>query len=684
MTVDDPASSKPRRAVAAGSSFRTVITDALRDMVPFWMGAAILSVLVVGLSFVTDLGFASAQQMRRVVASVLTLASVAVIGGLLGTRLLVHDLVNGRLGFFLRWPVGGRALWLGRLVGAWIGLIGLCAILLAPSLAVDSAPSAWFADLGVSLGQPDSSTADLARWLDLSPAVVVLGLTLGGVGVRLALLCLAWLLLTHLLATTLILRSTWSLLDLVALGAVGAVLAESVHALARWEAVMSSRLLLQLLLLGFLALVVIAGARQLESGRVRVDRSHAAFSSTLWPLVALLLAVGSVWVSWATSPSADEFSDAGVVRRTEDGARLLLWGRFAGRGDVAGMLEIDIESGTRRLIGPGGGASTFAHAAAAPRFVVARCPGLGRDDCNLEWHDRSTGRVEALPFQVSGRWAPLAISPDGRTVALQPRDDADSLVIWDVESASPIRRIEVPALSSLHDLGDGSLWAIASSDQRLLDVDVQTGAVTELGTASTVVRSVDGRWLATSVPDPESGESIDPDAAVDLWSLDGERTPRRLDLGPTPRLGAPPLFLADGRLAVQLRMTDAELRLFAPDGTIDRAVPLPPGVWLLAGERGGALVFAKLGRESEDVSDPVVDRLAVEPWRTRSTWTLDLADGRMSRLGSGFAPIPHPGGSAPADLFRSADALFHWPAAGEPERLVGVTPWTTAATRPVL
>jgi hypothetical protein len=257
---------------------RGTLTVAAREIAErklLFLGAVAAGLLPLGLPLLPALR-GSAHDARSV-AMFLPAAAIAVAFPLVfGATILVGDIAQKRLAFYFSRPLSSASIWSGKLLGAFLIVIGCTILAAAPVLLVEGKGAFSVATGGL----------DVRDVLVLTlPAVLLL------------------LLLAHVVASMARLRSAWIVLDITLPVVFALVITLSFRSLlfagfwGSYEPWRAAERLLWWLPVALIAILLIASYVQVADGRTDVRRSHGALSAALWGLTAVLAAIlgGLAW-----------------------------------------------------------------------------------------------------------------------------------------------------------------------------------------------------------------------------------------------------------------------------------------------------------------------------------------------------------------------------------------------------
>ncbi|HZF12561.1 MAG TPA: hypothetical protein VFE33_27545 [Thermoanaerobaculia bacterium] len=575
-------------------------------------------------------------------------AAVLAVG--LGASVVARDLAERRLGFYFARPLSGWAIWAGKLGAALVLSLGVGLLFLLPYLLFEPAVRGELANGG--------------------------GLQLlYGVG-GIAALVLAADLVSLLVRS----RSPWLGLDVVAAVAVGLlgwdgalrlIRATTLGAPGQPPIVPALQGVVPLVLLAVLA----ASAAQLVLGRTDPRRGHRFLSLTLWSLL-LAGGLGLVGYSrWLVAATPADLVAVPIVLPAPAGSAVVVQGPAVHRGAYLPLFLLDTASGRFQRIFP------------VPYWGTLRVSADGRRAVWLDSQDRGVRgpavlvrldltRPEArpvhTPLSFAGGFDSLALSPDGRRVALLERG---RLLAFDVDKAGLLAsfplsggnvfRSRLQFLDGSHlryfrnTTEDYALPGSRTARIEIADFDLATGRRVEVGHTALFEDA------ATWAPSPDGSHLLvhRPLEALALFDVRREAPVAEL---PARLFGSG--FLADGRVvAASPRAGSRDLTLLSPDGAVERRFPFP-GVRSL--RLGGEPLPGKLVIGVQTAGASPLDRTGT--WESR---LLDLATGDSRSLGRRLpaaGPETGPASAGSRLFFRGNDQLVLLdPVSGQEHQVAG-------------
>ena len=509
---------------------------------------------------------ALADQRPSDVREVVSLILVVVFGyGLalaFGATTFGSDLSERRLGFYFARPVGGLAIWVGRMAAVWCVMMLAELLALLPPLLANGGTF----DVLISMG-----------WWSV-PAFVV-GPTF-------------LLLLAHAVSIMVRARTPWLVLD---------VIAATAAAVAAWIALRHRFGLLSpealtvaggLFVAVLLAALLLAGAAGTVSGRADLRRTHGALSLVLW------LVVGACWpgvvfyVHWLDDFGPHDLYSVGLEEVDPTGSWVGVGGFGNGRFETYRQFIVST-SGERwvALRQLGWWRSWWSEQVCfAADGRTAAWLGSGRDDDSRTLWRVDLTAPDPIPVETTIN------APSGSSLELSP--DGRRAVLWSEDG-----------LLGVYGLADESLLAMArlpAGEDRSQCTFAAEGVVR----CRSYDEPVDGRRsVLIHELDVASGELV----------LTGEIALVKSDRTPFPVAYSPSLLSESGCPGA-----DCRVRFFDPrTGALEREVPLPEWARDAAVLADGRLIASSRGSDDEfrlGLLDPltgqwIVHILGRDPWR---------------------------------------------------------------------
>jgi len=588
---------------------------------------------------------ARAGEARDAMAAVLALGFGLILSLLLGATAIARDLAENRLGFDFARPIGGLAIWAGRL-GAAVGLtLTAMAIVLAPAALV-----------GGGLALPDRAGTVGELWL------VVLGAVPLCVG------------LSHVAGVAFRSRSRWLALDLVGLLVALLIAASGVRQIHDAFARQTAMVAAIAAVVATIPVLWVASAVQVVRGRTDVVLGHRAQSITLWSMLFVLALGLAGYGRWFV---AVDFADVerAWAAPAAGGTWIAVSGGVAWRPEAAPQFLVDTTSGRSVLVGFSDrltlDETLFSRDGARAVRVHRASPGesaLGVSTIDLS---AAAPEVRETPL-VFDLWMPVrpALSPSGRRLATI---EEGSLAVHEIDSATVLgaAKLDLPGLRAWGDrvvFVDEHRVRVYALGERLaaheFDVERRTvrswigPAVVE--DAATLCWRSDHRRLILRGPARSGTLLLDGDTGAIVARLDDGR----------PESATQAAFLADGRIVRSSRSLAgrATLEVLSSEGVPERSVDLG-AVARKAALRIGAEVAPGTIALASDVSG--ADRLLL----------VDLQTGGVRDVAGGGRPVvttwlpvgsaPEPGSVATRLIAREDSVWLLDPAAATVRLLAG-------------
>ncbi len=591
-------------------------------------GAALLLGLVpLAVPWLPGLQQRGSSEVRTATAVALALCCSLGLALLLGASVIVRDLAERRLGFYFSRPIGGAAIWSGKLAAAFALAVSAGLLILLPTAAVERQ-----IDLSglMSIGLPLPGTAESGlSWVS---AVLLL------------------VALSHAASVALRARSPWLFLDFIGLGLVGWGTWAAVRRLGLAGALGAAGVAVAALLAVALLALIAAGAVQVLQGRTDIRRGHRLLSVTLWGILSAGTLAAQGYGSWVLAAQPKDLDEVGLSGVGPRGPWVAIFGPVRHRGGYRPEFLLDTSSGR------------FARV----RFwLPPRFTDDGRWAVWLEPADllRGTGpydllrldlgdpgsRPERTRMTYSGTIPPiLAVSRDGRQAAVAT---GRRLTIEEVPSGRLLASTELPReLDHVQD----TLLLVAPGRVRIFGYEIFSKAGTGLDPGALEVGEIEvgSGGLArvarieqivnpvTSFQDPRLPPRLEISGdGTRLLAL--RRTDRRfvvIDAGNGAVMAELPpagerssaVFLADGRIALMTGSSPRELRIFSRAFVPERSFRFAGSGLQVGGQPAPHhLVVATSPR-----------RLGIVSSQSK-TLILDLATGAMRQFGSGLGPMPY-------------------------------------------
>jgi hypothetical protein len=575
-----------------------------------------------------------APEARLYAAAFLAVAFVAAVSLLLGASAFGRDLSEQRLAFYFARPIGGVAIWAGRLAGAWLPIALSAAIILFP--------------------------AGLLAWRDARAG----GLP-GDVAVALAWAALVFLALGNLVSLAFRARPVRVAADLACLALWTLAMGFAAWPLLFAHApVLILRVALAALAAGSVALLAAVGA-QVVVGRVDAIRGGRARFAVLWVLLFALAGLAFGYARWLLSPAPEDLREIGIEAAAPRGSWIGIEGYARGRLDLRASLFYDVASG-RFLRGRAGREGAIAFSGDGTAAAWTERAGLdvqgGPQDVWICRFD--AGQIRRVRTPISMKVENIAMSPggsrlavmeektisvfevpSGRLLASAAKDPARHYLrmVFLTERTLRISRMDpLPASAAFDEAPGPGLASIG-----IVDFEIDARKVKETATIANLRRTF-------SLAFNDLGERLIVWEKGGQVSLFDASTGRRLaTLGPGGwDAGSRGAFLSDGRpIIAESTGGNGRVHLFSKEGREEHVFDLGRvGVVQLGGEPASGQIALAIGAAKES--------------GTFDAFLLDLNSGAVRKLGAHLFPIaahmrwrlpmPEPGGEV-TRLFARAD-----------------------------
>lgn len=532
-----------------------------------------------------------------------------------GVSALGRELSEKRLSFYFSKPIAPVALWLGKTGAALVTVAGVALLVAIPSFL--AAREEWL----VFWGREDWFVWKLI-------AVVALFLYFGG----------------HALSTMVRSRSALVALDLVCAVATVMLALMLVRPLLERGAVERVFAVWAVLAGAALLAAAIVPVVQLSRGRTDVRRSHAAYSSVLWPVIGVSLLIAAAYTMWVTSPSLKSIDKIENLDQSASGQWVFFTGTDSARGDVASSFLLNTATGASERIQPLRWSSVkFSRDGRTlvwvesdellPRFGAARVHTRTLDGSGADGETSiATGISDA--FTVSDDGTRIAILgrgqlrvhelASGKLLAATRMNQSDVRSLFFVSPAT-VRIVSAPRLEKT---------------ASILELDVTRKALVKTGQFA--VGESFGFNALTATPD---GAALYVNRAGTI--RDGRTGAMRVQLPIAPKTHRASVMLRDGRV---VWVHDGVLELYDPSGARVREVKLPVSGGLIMGEteNGHVLVTGRLGAPAPgvrgrkfvrvDLQRGAVVSVKEDVWGAVRWWGIDprlpvyTADARFSGM----------------------------------------------------
>jgi hypothetical protein len=616
--------------------------------------ALFLGLVPLAAPLIPGLGQRGGPEVRSATALVLALCFSLGLALILGASVVVRDLADRRLGFYFSRPIGGWAVWAGKLAAALFLALSAGLLILVP-------------------------TAGMERRLDfggLLSARLFFSSTLMTVSVW-VMAVLFLVVLSHAASVVLRSRSPWLILDLAMLGLVAGLAWATERRLGFAGAYGAAEALGLALVAAAVCALLAAGAVQVLSGRTDLRRGHRLLSLTLWGALLAGIFAAQGFASWVVAAGPEDLDQVGASAAASRSPWIAIFGPAGHRMGYTPEFLLDTATGrftrVKFLLPPQFSADGRWAVWLEPSRMLRNTASAGpyellrlnlRDPGSRPERTRMTYSVPAPPV--------LAVSPDGRQVAVAA---GKRLTLEEIPAGRLLASAELPR--ELDHVDDSLLFVapgrvrvfgheLFSPDSGALEIGEITVSGGGLVRVARIERSATPEVEVQDEPWAPVRPEISADGARLLVRRESDRRFLVLDAGSGATLvELPPSdeesnasFLADGRIALESGSRPRELRIFSREGLAERSFRFAGSGLRLGGQ-------------------PAPDRLVVTTSPRRSgvfsgrsqTLILNLATGAMRRLGTGLISVamPHFGPeSAASTLFWRADGA----------RLVQVDPAT--------
>src|SRR6185436_245128 len=234
-----------------------------------------------------------------VVAGSMILATAFAVGlaTILGATIVGRDLTAGRMSFYFARPIGGAAIWFGKLAASAVLVAGSFFIAVVPALVAGpmTVRRTWSGNFW-----------QIAAIVGIAAVVLFFA--------------------AHALTTMVRSRSPLIAADFVAVVLVLSIAPAIMRPLGVARAVVATVTLGRLFTLSLLVAAIGAGTWQLIDGRSDRRRSHRAFSLFFWSAIAVALVLASLFVAWILSAKPSDLTGRMTVLQAPQGDAAILTG----------------------------------------------------------------------------------------------------------------------------------------------------------------------------------------------------------------------------------------------------------------------------------------------------------------------------------------------------------------------
>ena len=427
-------------------------------------------------------------------------ATCLMVGGLFAVSTLLllgaslqRDAAAGRLSFYLARPISAAAYWLGRCLGAfslWLGSLGL---VVGPTVA---------AEVGF-LGRSSSSLAPLpltaigeasifSHWLPapgpLSDLLFLLGLLVASAGLMLT---VSWV------AAASRVRGPWLGLDVFGAILLGALMWTMRDDLVAAQAFGGLVWLERLWIVSWVPILLWAGYRQIELGRVDSAAAYAVFSRHVWSGIAGLALACLALAGWILSGDSRDLATLESLSLSPTGDQIFVSGELRGRAGrhQSFLLELDRDAGDgpmpTRETEAGGlfpSVEAWRFSADGSRAFWGRCRRVVWTDCELWTRDLTSDEAaRGTGIKVSSTEVVVAVSPSGRHVAVGTRSGIEVYGIGAQDGVGKLMTaVRTEPVNVLAFIDDRFLRSIHRGEDpedpnRIRELDLSTKVVRETG-----------------------------------------------------------------------------------------------------------------------------------------------------------------------------------------------------------
>ena len=387
-----------------------------------FVAAAVAGLLPFLAPLFPDLAPGDVPQARAILATVFALSFGIGTAAVLGSTVLVRDLVERRAGFYFARPLPSLAIWGGKI---------LAALLLAAGAGLLSSIPAWIASPGVPM-LPGAGPGSLSTLL---ATFSVAGVVFGGLLFVVALL--------HAVTLAVRSRSPWLVIDVVLLVVCSLVVGRSAASLLREGLPIAYVGLAGWGLPALLLALLVAGALSVSAGRTDLRRAHGVQSLALWGAVVPLTITAALWTLWLVSPTPGDLVAIRRVTAARSGDWLGVAGPARHRGKTARSFLWNRRTGAFVRLSGNAGRGTLPEFSPDGRTAIWAVLESTRPE---EWQVWRADLTAAVPrpraLNVVARSYPwIRFSPSGRRIAVRI---GDSLSVLELESERTVAAVRSP------------------------------------------------------------------------------------------------------------------------------------------------------------------------------------------------------------------------------------------------
>ena len=553
----------------------------------------------------------------KVIGSGIAASFILGLAMLLGASIVGREAREKRLSFYFARPVGGSAVWFGKMTASLFLLASTAVIMFIPPLLI--------------------TTGEAHRGLWSISTIKFMAITLA-IGFSLVPLI-------HAAATMARSRSLLLAVDFVAAVAFVVLTGTLLMPLIAHYAIQLYFRLLLAVAIALVLMLLLAGGWQLAEGRTDVRRSHRMLSAFLWSGLAVVVVVLATALWWITAVGPEDLKERHAVQ-IANGNAVLVGGLAKHRLDYAAAFLVDTASGRLMRVSPStewnSAVSTDGRTAAWLQaknadgldrtltlgFVRHREQTLMTADLSRDAKAQDTG-IEFKYSTVS-----LALSDDGSLVAIYGKE---TLSVFDLATRKSVGSARIP----------GGMWSSRVQFLGRDEVRVYTGtsgdqahvtawsyvparrSLTQLLDYTTAARwfhpspSPDGKRLFVRI---NRALGSGPGTTMSLATFDLTTGKQMAEVAP----GGFGMLLADGSIAaLSTRGGNAVVTMYDAAGAEVRKMQVAP---------------ATTAARFVGMIEPSVVALATAPkWdRTGRGWKLnrvDLSTGAVTPIATDVAPI---------------------------------------------
>jgi ABC-type transport system involved in multi-copper enzyme maturation permease subunit len=401
------------------------------------------------------------SRAEAVVMTAVILATGFTLGlaAILGATIVGRDIAAGRMSFYFARPVGGASIWFGKLAAAVVLVVASFFIAVAPALVAGPmmVRRIW-----------SGSTWQLAAGVGVTALVFFFGAHAIGTMVR----SRSAILVADFLGVVLAVAMAW-------------LLARPLLAGSAFQAL---ELLGKSLAAALLAAAVGAGTWQLIDGRSDRRRSHRAFSTFFWSVLAAALLLAAAVVGWIVSAGPRDLRGRVSVLQPPRGDWAIVAGHAQHRFDYSPMFLTNFDE-SRRI----GRTSWARFSDDGQRAVLLEATSPLSPASELVVRDAAHGWRPTRTDLVFDRWVGRFVADVARIVATDDVAriavaDGITVSVYDVPSRRGLGsfRFPSPLIRSMFFVTPGVLrmYTDEGTALRAYEYDVAGRALRDVGTVS--------------------------------------------------------------------------------------------------------------------------------------------------------------------------------------------------------